>query len=184
MFKIIFKKFMKISLIYLLFDLFCDNNYSKDIKISTAQLDKKTEDLRKVAAWCCQNSLLINPDKMKLLLIGARQMLQNTLAGLDLHVTLLGKELCLVVSAKDLGVYMDATMSFDEHITSITSSRLSSLSQINRVKHLLDRKTLKGYMCFTDLSGTAWVRLVAATNTEYETRQLKGLLEEMKPWPI
>ena len=81
-------------------------------------------------------------------------MLQNTLAGLDLHVTLLGKELCLLVSAKDLGVYMDATI-FDEHITSITSSRLSSLSQINRVKHLLDRKTLKGYMCFTDLSGTA-----------------------------
>ena len=32
-----------------------------------------------------------------------------------------------------------ATMSFDEHITSITSSCLSSLSQINRVKHLLDR---------------------------------------------
>ena len=69
-------------------------------------------------------------------------MLQNTRSGLDLHVTLLGKELCLVVSAKDLGVYMDATMSFNEHITSITSSRLSSLSQINRVKHLLDRKTL------------------------------------------
>ena len=33
-------------------------------------------------------------------------------------------------------------MSFDEHITSITSSCLSSLSQINRVKHLLDRNTL------------------------------------------
>ena len=58
---------------------------------------------------------------MNLLLIGARQMLQNTPADLDLHVTLLGKELCLVVSAKDLGVYVDATMSFDELITSITS---------------------------------------------------------------
>ena len=69
-------------------------------------------------------------------------MLQNMPADLDLHVTLLGKELCLVVSVKDLGVHMDATMSFDEHITSITSSCLSSLSQINRVKHLLDRNTL------------------------------------------
>ena len=68
-------------------------------------------------------------------------MLQNMPADLDLHVTLLGKELCLVVSVKDLGVHMDATMSFDEHITSITSSCLSSLSQINRVKHLLDRNT-------------------------------------------
>ena len=79
---------------------------------------------------------------MKLLLIGTRQMLQNTPADLDLHVTLLGKELCLVVSVKDLGVHMDATISFDEHITSITSSCLSSLSQINRVKHLLDRNNL------------------------------------------
>ena len=69
-------------------------------------------------------------------------MLQNTPADLDLHVTLLGKELCLVVSVKDLGVHMDATISFDEHITSITSSCSSSLSQINRVKHLLDRNTL------------------------------------------
>ena len=64
-------------------------------------------------------------------------MLQNTPADLDLHVTLLGKELRPVVSAKDLGVYMDATLRFDEHITSVTSSCLSSLSHINRVKHLL-----------------------------------------------
>ena len=37
---------------------------------------------------------------------------------------------------------MDATLSFDEHIISVTSARLSSLSQINRVKHILDRNTL------------------------------------------
>ena len=69
-------------------------------------------------------------------------MLQNTPADLDLHVTLLGKELRPFVSAKDLGVNMDATLSFDEHVTSVTFSCLSSLSQINRVKHLLDRNTL------------------------------------------
>ena len=39
-------------------------------------------------------------------------------------------------------MYMDATLSFDEQITSVTSSCLSSLSQINRIKHLLDRNTL------------------------------------------
>ena len=80
--------------------------------------------------------------RAKLLLIGTRQMLQNTPTDLDVHVTLLGKELCPVVSARDLGVYMDATLSFDEHITSVTSSCLSSLSQINRIKHLLDKNIL------------------------------------------
>ena len=53
-----------------------------------------------------------------------------------------GKSCVRVVSAKDLGVYMDPTLSFDEHITSVTSSCLSSLSHINRVKHLLDKNTL------------------------------------------
>ena len=64
---------------------------------------------------CCQNSLLINPDTTKLLLIQTRQMLENIPVDLDLHVTLLGKESRPVVSAKDFAVYMDATLSFDEH---------------------------------------------------------------------
>ena len=61
-------------------------------------------------------------------------------------------------------MYMDATLSFDEHITSVTSSCLSSLSQINRVKNLLERNTLlnvinalvfsKLYYCSSVWSGT------------------------------
>ena len=42
----------------------------KDINSAARQI---TEDLKEVASWCCQNSLLINPDKTKLLLIGTRQ---------------------------------------------------------------------------------------------------------------
>ena len=74
----------------------------KDIDRATPQI---TKERKKVASWRCQNSLLINPDKMKLLLIGTCQMLQNVLADLDLHVTLLGKELHPVLAAKDPGVH-------------------------------------------------------------------------------
>lgn len=70
---------------------------------------------------------------MKLLLIGTHKMLQNVPADLDLYVTLLREELPPFPSAKDLGVYMDATLSFDDHI-SISSSCLSSVCQNNRVK--------------------------------------------------
>ena len=49
------------------------------------------EDLSKITAWCCHNSLLINPDKTKVLVLGTPQMLQrcecyktiNRLNGLD-----------------------------------------------------------------------------------------------------
>ena len=84
----------------------------KDVDDAPRQI---TEDLRKVAAWCCQNSLLLNPDKKKLLLIGTRQMLQNKPTDQDLHVTLRGKEWRPIVTARDLEVFMVATFSFDEH---------------------------------------------------------------------
>ena len=57
----------------------------KDIYGAVRQI---TEDLKKVALYCSQNtSLRISPDKTKLLLIRTRRKLQNTLCDLDLHVT-------------------------------------------------------------------------------------------------
>jgi len=50
--------------------------------------------------WCCYNSLLINPEKTKLLVLGTRQMLQRLPA--DFHVTLLEKKVTLSPSARDL----------------------------------------------------------------------------------
>ena len=35
------------------------------------------DDLRGIAAWCCSNSLLANPEKTKLLLFGTPQMLRT-----------------------------------------------------------------------------------------------------------
>ena len=102
-------------------------------------------------------------------------MLQNMPADLDLHVTLLGKELCLAVSAKDLGVYMDATRSFDEHITSITSSCLSTLSQINRVKHLLDWITLLNVINALVFSKLYYCSFVWSNMTKKNIKKLQNV---------
>ena len=109
----------------------------KNIDIVAGQL---TEDLRKIAAWCCANSLLISPDKTKLLLLGTRQMLRKIPD--DIHVTLLGKQIYPVSSAKDLGITIDASLTYDEHVTNLVSSCTSSLCQINRIKYILDRQTI------------------------------------------
>ena len=59
-----------------------------------------------------------------------------------LSVTFLGKEISPVPVAKDLGVFIDETLSYNEHISKTVSSCLYKLTQINRIKHLLDKKTL------------------------------------------
>ena len=99
------------------------------------------KDLKKIASWCCYNSLLINPEKTKLLVLGTRQMLQKLPA--DFHVTLLGKKITPSPSARDLGLQVDSILSYDEHVTQTVSSCIGSLCQINRVKHLFDARTLE-----------------------------------------
>ena len=98
-------------------------------------------DLAKIATWCCYNGLLVNPNKTKLLVMGNRQMLLRL--SKDFHVTLLGKEVTPSNSARDLGIEMDATLSFDENIANTVSSCFASLCQINRIKHLFDSKSLE-----------------------------------------
>ena len=44
--------------------------------------------------------------------------------------------------AKDLGVTIDAHLKYNEHITKTASSCMFRLIRINRIKHLLDKKTL------------------------------------------
>ena len=91
---------------------------------------KINNDLVRIRNWCFQNSLLLNPKKIKLMVYGNRQMLSNLH---NFRVTLLGKEIQPSSCEKDLGVIFDRNLSFNEHITKTVSSCMSILGQINRV---------------------------------------------------
>ena len=65
------------------------------------------EDLKEISIWCWRNSLLINPDKTKLLLYVGVPQLMRTLPTLLASATLLGTQIKPVTVAKDLGVYKD-----------------------------------------------------------------------------
>lgn len=97
------------------------------------------EDLTRISQWCCKNSLLINPDKTKVLAVGLPQLLKKLSS---FSITLFDKEITPVPVVKDLGVLLDTRLSYNQHITEIASKCLFKLYQINRIKHLLDRKTL------------------------------------------
>ena len=44
--------------------------------------------------------------------------------------------------AKDLGIYIDQSLTYDYHITKTVSTCLQKLIQIKRIKHLIDKSTL------------------------------------------
>ena len=106
-----------------------------------AAIEKLEQDLHSVAQWCCENHLLINPDKTKLLFLGTRQMLSRLPE--DPRVVFLGKTLKPTDSAKDLGVFLDPHLTYDHHISCVVSSCFAKLCQINRVKRSFDKETLE-----------------------------------------
>jgi len=85
-------------------------------------------------------SLRINPDKTKLLVIGVPQLMR-TLPSIP-PVKLLGKEIEPVTVAKDLGVMIYPSLCYNERVLKTISNCRYRLMRINRIKHLLDRKTL------------------------------------------
>ena len=86
-----------------------------------------------IASWCCTNKLLINPDKTKLILFGTKQLLSKVP---DIRVPFIGQHLTPVSSVKDLGIILDSNHTFNEQVNTLTSSLLSILCQISKVRHL------------------------------------------------
>ena len=118
-------------------------------------------DLNRIAEWCCSHFLLISPTKTKLILFGVSYILSRLPT---INIDFLGQLLTPVPACKDLGLTLDSHLSFNDHISTLTSSLLSSLCQINRVKHLFSEDTLlliinslvfsKLFYCSTVWSGT------------------------------
>ena len=121
------------------------------------------EDLHRVAEWCCANRILINPEKTKPILFGVSRLLSRVPS--NIFISFLGQQLTPVTSVEDLGVNLDCYLSFNDHISSLTSSLSSALCQINRVRHLFSKGMLskifnslvfsKLFYCFTVWSGTS-----------------------------
>ena len=89
--------------------------------------------------WCSHDSLLINPEKTKLLVLGLPQLTSQLPA---ISLTVLGETLSPVLVAKDLGVYLDQCLNYNIHITKSASTCFLQLVQVNGVKRLLHIKSL------------------------------------------
>ena len=138
----------------------------------TAMLEIE-EDLHRVAIWCCENHLLINPEKTKFLLLGTRQLMNRLPAQPSL--SFLGKTLTPVSSAKDLGLTLDSHLSYDDHISKLASSCLSKLMQINRVRQSFDQTTLLKIMSTLVFSKMFYCSTVWSNTTNKNITKLQLL---------
>ena len=82
-----------------------------DISVAISDLNS---DLREIAKWWSTNSLLINPNKTKLLVVGNPQLTRNVSFP---PVFLLGKNIKPSPVVTDLGLWIDSAVTFDYHVS-------------------------------------------------------------------
>ena len=68
--------------------------------------------------WCFDNQLPLNPAKTKLLACGSKVGVAKTRNFTKL--SLLGKQLVPVKDTRDLGVILDTSLTFDDHVTAMS----------------------------------------------------------------
>jgi hypothetical protein len=75
-----------------------------------------------------------------MLVVGTRQLM-NQLES-PVHINFMGGNLTPVTEVKDLGMLLDSHLTYVKHIPALSSSCISKLRQIGRVKHNFDQSTL------------------------------------------
>lgn len=99
---------------------------------------KHENDLHQTATWCLQTQLLINPKNTKFLILGTRQLLKRVP---DMCLNFLGESIIPKTTAKDLRIRLDSNLTYDQHISGLTSPCMSKLWQINQMKKLVNKET-------------------------------------------
>ena len=91
------------------------------------------------------------------------------------NLTFMGRELIPEHTAKDLGVILDNNLTYDEHITKTVSSCMSCLGQINRTKHVFDKRTLLTIINALVFSKLFYCSNVWANTSKSNISKLQGI---------
>ena len=92
--------------------------------------------MSKIKTWFDKNKLSLNLSQTKLMLFGNCRM--NT----EIHININGVEIERVYENKFLGIIIDDRFSWKSHITHVQSKLSRTIYVLNKVKLVLDQKSL------------------------------------------
>ena len=101
--------------------------------------------LKNIEMWCSSNHMLLNPDKSKFLLLGSRHNLRtlNNFSNKRMSITLSGIPLQQTKCIKLLGIYINETLTWQDHIDNICAKISKLLGILRKFQNYLDLKTRK-----------------------------------------
>ena len=121
-------------------DLFADDStvsvMGKNKSCICETLDKVLED---IFHWCDENKMVVNLSKTHSMCIGSQQKLFMS-SNEIFNIAPSGKQISESTSEKVLGIFIDPTLSWSDHISHIIKRVNSSLALLKRIKKYLNQK--------------------------------------------
>ena len=103
-------------------------------------LNNMTLALSSAANWFNENKLVVNTNKSYFLTVASQYKLNNTPRNLSLLFE--SSSIARVSKIKLLGVTIDENLNFSEHVSQLISKISQKIALLNRLRHMLDIKTL------------------------------------------
>ena len=105
----------------------------KDQDLTKQRLESCVDEVRN---WMANNMLKLNDNKTEYMIIGSRHALNNI--NENIKTINIGKEsIKMSSSARNIGVYMDSTLSMDEHVAHICRACYVGIRDISKIRKFL-----------------------------------------------
>ena len=120
--------------------LFADDT---EIHYSDGDINKASNcvnrDLDNISSWLSSNQMVVHPGKSEVMKIGTQRSLKNCN---DLNIFIHDHRLKEVTSYKYLGVYVDSTLAWKEHLSYIQKRMYPKIRVLNKLSCFLTRSVL------------------------------------------
>ena len=119
--------------------------YAEDTAISVSSSEplelelKLNNALAKVSDWYKKNKLSVNLDKTKVMFFGTKPQLTRME---NVNVKLENVAIARVTKFKYLGLVLDCSLTFSQHVEYIKSKTFAKIRLLGKLSYILDRNTL------------------------------------------
>jgi len=112
---------------------------------SDADIRKLEECTMAVRDWFTENGMLLNPDKSEILLVARKVNAKKFAHGMGISVA--GSNITFSVQLKSLGVTLDQSLSFDQHVGNIVKASNFNICALRHIRPMLDRSIANTIAC-------------------------------------
>jgi len=129
------------------------HQYADDTQLYTAvKSGADTESIKNIEScscavrdWFARNGMLLNPDKSEVMLIASPSVAKTFADGSGVAVA--GSPITFTVKLKSLGVTLDKTLSFDEHVKNVVKASNFHIKALRHVRPLLNKSIANTVAC-------------------------------------